>query len=73
MAIDLAKLADYRKARGFSQSAFWTRFGVNQSGGSRYEAGRNISSSVAALVWLVDSGIVTENELTDAFKATKRR
>ena len=31
-----------RKKLSLNQSDFWTPFGVTQSGGSRYESGRNI-------------------------------
>jgi len=34
------KTQEIRKTSGMNQQAFWTRFGITQSGGSRYESGR---------------------------------
>lgn len=36
-----------RKQLGLNLSKFWRRLGVTQSGGSRYEAGRDIPLQVA--------------------------
>lgn len=35
-----------------NQSAFWSRLGVTQSGGSRYESGRDLPKPVAKLASL---------------------
>ena len=51
-----ALISDYRKLRrqlDLNQSEFWSRLGVTQSGGSRYESGRNIPASVRALTIMV--------------------
>lgn len=37
---------------GLNQSQFWSRLGVTQSGGSRYESGRNIPKPVQLLLHL---------------------
>lgn len=39
-----------REKAGANQSGFWKPFGVTQSGGSRYEAGRNIPTAVRLLL-----------------------
>lgn len=39
-----------REKRGENQTVFWGRIGVTQSAGSRYEAGRMLSESLAALL-----------------------
>jgi len=39
-----------RKKLSLNQSDFWTPFGVTQSGGSRYESGRNIPRPVQILL-----------------------
>ena len=39
-----------RKKIGMVQTEFWAPLGVTQSGGSRYEAGRNIPRSVQLLL-----------------------
>ena len=44
---------DIRHKLGMNQSQFWSKIGVTQSGGSRYESGRNIPRPVQALLRLV--------------------
>ena len=39
-----------RKKRGLNQTQFWQKLGVTQSGGSRYESGRNIPRPVKILM-----------------------
>ncbi len=42
-----------RRKMGLNQSQFWSKLGVTQSGGSRYESGRNIPKPVQTLLRLV--------------------
>lgn len=63
------KIADIRKSEGLNQGDYWSRFGVTQSGGSRYESGRNIPLPTAMLMWLFSSGRISEKDLADAMKA----
>jgi transcriptional regulator with XRE-family HTH domain len=44
---------DIRRKLGLNQQEFWTRIGVTQSGGSRYESGRNMPKPVRELLRLV--------------------
>lgn len=44
---------EIRKKLGLNQIELWSQVGVTQSGGSRYEAGRNIPKPVRELVRLV--------------------
>lgn len=44
---------EIRKRLGMNQSEFWGMIGVTQSGGSRYESGRNMPRPVQALLRLV--------------------
>ncbi|MBP6115615.1 helix-turn-helix domain-containing protein [Neisseriaceae bacterium CLB008] len=44
---------DIRKRLGMNQQEFWSQIGVTQSGGSRYESGRNIPKPVRELLRLV--------------------
>ncbi|GAB2902471.1 transcriptional regulator [Uliginosibacterium flavum] len=44
---------EIRRKLGLNQSQFWSELGVTQSGGSRYESGRNIPRPVQALLRLV--------------------
>jgi len=43
-------IAEFRKSLGLNQSQFWETVGVTQSGGSRYETGRNIPKPVLMLL-----------------------
>ena len=44
---------DIRKKLGLNQQQFWSKIGVSQSGGSRYESGRNMPKTVRELLRLV--------------------
>ena len=44
---------EIRRKLGMNQSQFWSKIGVTQSGGSRYESGRAIPRPVQALLRLV--------------------
>jgi hypothetical protein len=54
-----------------NQQVFWSRFGITQSGGSRYESGRNIPMPTSMLMWLLEAGRITEQDIVDAMKAVK--
>ena len=42
-----------RNSLGLNQSEFWSRLGVTQSGGSRYENGRRMPPPVRKLLGIV--------------------
>jgi DNA-binding transcriptional regulator YiaG len=44
---------EIRQRLGMNQEEFWTRIGVTQSGGSRYEGGRSMPRPVRELLRLV--------------------
>jgi transcriptional regulator with XRE-family HTH domain len=44
---------EIRQKLGLNQDTFWQKIGVTQSGGSRYEAGRDMPKPVAELLRLV--------------------
>ncbi|OQS36829.1 transcriptional regulator [Chromobacterium haemolyticum] len=44
---------EIRRTAGLNQQAFWSRIGVTQSGGSRYESGRNMPKPTRELLRLV--------------------
>ncbi|HQW21416.1 MAG TPA: helix-turn-helix domain-containing protein [Rhodocyclaceae bacterium] len=44
---------EIRRKMGLNQQQFWSRLGVTQSGGSRYESGRNMPRPVQQLLRLV--------------------
>lgn len=45
-------LREIRRLRGSNQQEFWGRVCVTQSGGSRYESGRDVPAPVAELLRL---------------------
>lgn len=56
MAAKIKLITDYKTLRvklRLNQSQFWSRLGVTQSGGSRYESGRAVPKPVAVLAHLV--------------------
>lgn len=44
---------EIRRKLGINQQEFWSKLGVTQSGGSRYESGRNMPKPVRELLRLV--------------------
>ena len=44
---------EIRRNLGLNQQEFWGKIGVTQSGGSRYESGRNMPKAVRELLRLV--------------------
>jgi len=49
----VANPRDIRRRLGMNQQEFWGMIGVTQSGGSRYESGRNMPRPVRELLRLV--------------------
>ena len=66
--LDFSDIGTDRQKENLNQKDFWSRYGVTQSGGSRYESGRNIPKPLAILLWLHRSGNVTEKDLAEALK-----
>jgi DNA-binding transcriptional regulator YiaG len=66
--LDFYDIAVTRQKSNLNQTEFWKRYGVTQSGGSRYESGRNIPKPLGILLWLHQSGKVTDKDLVDALK-----
>jgi DNA-binding transcriptional regulator YiaG len=66
--LDFNKIVEDRKKEGLNQKDFWALYGVTQSGGSRYEAGRNIPKPLSILLRLHRSGKVTDKVLAEAVK-----
>jgi transcriptional regulator with XRE-family HTH domain len=52
-AIEKIDARDIRRKLGLNQQQFWSTLGVTQSGGSRYESGRNMPKPVRELLRLV--------------------
>jgi len=51
--LELVNPREIRRRLGLNQEEFWTRIGVTQSGGSRYESGRAMPKPVRQLLRLV--------------------
>jgi RsaL-like HTH domain len=56
-------LRKYRRSKRESQGLFWSRFGVTQSRGSRFEKGAEIPKPVAILLELYLNGVLTDGDL----------
>lgn len=69
---DLNNLVDYRKKIGANQTAFWSGLGVTQSGGSRYESGRNLPKPTALLLTLRETGKITQKDIDGALSLIKK-
>jgi transcriptional regulator with XRE-family HTH domain len=69
---------EIRRKLGMNQQQFWSQLGVTQSGGSRYESGRNMPRPVQHLLRLVhveqiDIGKIKKEdyEVIEYLKASK--
>lgn len=51
--MDKIDAREIRRKLGLNQQQFWSKLGVTQSGGSRYESGRNMPKPVRELLRLV--------------------
>lgn len=52
-SMDKIDTREIRRKLGLNQQQFWSKLGVTQSGGSRYESGRNMPRPVQHLLRLV--------------------
>ncbi len=66
--LDFSAIGNARTKENLSQKDFWSRYGVTQSGGSRYESGRDIPKPLAILLWLHRTGKITDKDLADAMR-----
>jgi transcriptional regulator with XRE-family HTH domain len=64
-------LKAFRNKQGMTQAPFWNRFGTTQSGGSRYESGREMPDPLKMLFWLRHNDRISDDDLKDALKAIK--
>lgn len=59
----LDNLRAYRESLGETQAQFWGRFGITQSGGSRYEAGKRVPVPTAVLILLYANSYIGDSYL----------
>ncbi|MCL2076752.1 MAG: transcriptional regulator [Betaproteobacteria bacterium] len=52
-SVEITNPREIRHRLGLNQQQFWSRINVTQSGGSRYESGRNMPKPVRELLRLV--------------------
>lgn len=60
--IDAAWCIKHRATNGMTQTKFWSQYGISQSGGCRYERGRQIPLPVRMLIAL-ETGMATMEDL----------
>ena len=60
-----------RKRLGLGQAAFWSRVGVTQSAGSRYESGRSIPRPVVILMKLAYGTDAEARAMLQKLRSTK--
>lgn len=65
-------LRNYRESLGENQTLFWSRFGVTQSGGSRYESGRELPLPVAILLSTYAEGLLDDATLRKLVKTAEK-
>lgn len=69
----LANIRALREASGENQGVFWKRFGVTQSGGSRYESGRTIPLPIRLLIQAWIDGLLDDATLVKLQAAVIKR
>lgn len=62
---------EIRRKLGLNQKEFWEKIGVTQSGGSRYESGRNMPRPVVILLRLCAEGVNLDDITSKRVKAGK--
>ncbi|MDR3428489.1 MULTISPECIES: helix-turn-helix domain-containing protein [Silvimonas] len=63
MANNTVNPREIRRQLGMNQQEFWSKIGVTQSGGSRYESGRNMPRPVRELLRVVHIEQINLEEL----------
>ena len=61
-----------RNRRQLNQTEFWRRVGVSQSGGSRYESGRNIPRPVQMLLRIAYGTKAQSQQQTAALRGVEQ-
>jgi hypothetical protein len=62
-----------RLLRNETQADYWQRFGVTQSGGSRYESGRGIPKPTAMLMEMFNGGLISSEMLAKVRRKVESR
>lgn len=67
-----ADVRELRRKLGLNQHEFWSPLSVTQSGGSRYESGRNIPGPVRLLLHLTYGTETQANELLGTLRGSDK-
>lgn len=67
--LSFSSVKELRQSLKMNQTDFWKLVNITQSGGSRFEAGMNMSYSVHCLLYLIVTKQVTDKQLKQAMKA----
>lgn len=62
------EVRELRRKRGLNQGEFWAHFQTTQSGGSRYESGREIPNPVQVLLNIAFCTDVKATSIFDEFR-----
>ena len=62
------EIRDLRRKRGMNQQEFWGHFQTTQSGGSRYESGRDIPEPVQVLLNIAFGSATKATEIVDKLR-----
>ncbi len=73
MFSDPAEIRAFRKKQGMNQMEFWAPIGITQSGGSRYESGRNIPNTVRLLLHMAYAPADRSQRMFAVLRAWKSR
>jgi hypothetical protein len=65
LEINSAFIQVYRKGMKESQKCFWSRFGVTQSRGSRFELGASIPKPVMILLRLYFEKVISDDDISN--------
>lgn len=66
--ISSENIVEIRQSLGENQSVFWGRFGITQSGGSRYESNRRMPKTLKILINLFLTEVISEDDIVKASK-----
>lgn len=64
----LSDIRKHRRLAGLNQRDFWAKYGITQSGGSRYETGRDMPNSTSILIVLQEQGLLSDEQLAAALQ-----
>lgn len=70
--VSIENVRALRESLGINQASFWSKFGVTQSGGSRYENGRNIPKPIKVLLQANIDGTLDDAMLEKLMKKVSR-